>query len=360
MVTELDQYLAVAGFSPRRAQTDLYEHLITADRRGVVAQAGTGTGKSAAILAAAAHKARETGRQSLVVTPTLTLMNQYRDGDMPVAAKAFDDLMVSELRGRRHYHCDVARESQVMLGLDYQGGCEGGDGGCTAANWADMESNPDPGELFIPAYRCDYQQAKFAAREADIIVTNADMLIVNDRILADLDANIFDLEGSLFVDEAHTLEQKLRDWASRSLWWKSIERFNFAGTHAPQLATWLKERAPEGQTLTEIPREQKDHIAAIARAVIPDPRPKDGLAKQRETRDACERILGYLADPHDSAVLHVYDGSLKWDWINVSQSAGELLSARDFGLVSATIPKTMAATLGVTSAPFIDVGHPFD
>jgi ATP-dependent DNA helicase DinG len=59
-------------------------------------------------------------------------------------------------------------------------------------------------------------------------------------------------------------------------------------------------------------------------------------------------------------VLHVSDGSLKTDWINISQSAGELLSARSFGLVSATVPKTMAASLGVTGAPFIDVGHPFD
>lgn len=360
-MNELEQYLAVAGFQPRRAQTDLFNHLIGATKRGVVSQAGTGTGKSAAIIAAAAHKARTTSSQAIIVTPTLTLMNQYRDGDVPTARLAYDDLWITELRGRTHYHCDIAQASADVIGIEYTGGCEGSDGGCTAGGWSDEGTRP----IDEPVYRCDYQRAKAECATADIVVTNADMLIVNDRILAGFDANVFDLEGSLFVDEAHTLEQKLRDWASRSLWWKSIERFNFAGTHAPHLATWLKERAPEGTTLKDMPAEQKGHIRAIAEARIPDPRPKDGLAKQRETQEACIRILGYLNDPHDNAVMHVAsnangDRSLKMDWINISQSAGELLRAREFGLVSATVPRTMAASLGVQDAPFIDVGHPFD
>lgn len=359
-MNELDKYLAEAGFSPRKAQTDLYEHLVAADRRGVVAQAGTGTGKSAAVIAAAAHHVHETGRQSIVVTPTLTLMNQYRDGDVPIARRAYDDLLITELRGRRHYHCDVAAESAALLGIEYTGGCEGSDGGCSLSGWADTEVAPMPGEIIDPAYRCDYQRAKWDSMEADIVVTNADMLIVNDRILAPLEREIFGLDGALFVDEAHTLEQKLRDWASRSVWWKSLERFNFAGRSGPQLAAWLKERAPEGLALTELPSSVKADLQRIAYAEIPEPRPKDGLAKQRETKEAAAKIVAYLEDPHDNAVLHVNDGSLKTDWINISQSAGELLSARSFGLVSATVPKTMASCLGVSGAPFIDVGHPFD
>src|SRR5690606_31849323 len=96
-MTELDQLLAEAGFTPRKPQVALFEHLITATNQGVIAQAGTGTGKSMAILAAAANRARELGRQSIVITPTLTLMNQYRDGDTPVAQRAFPDLRFAEL-----------------------------------------------------------------------------------------------------------------------------------------------------------------------------------------------------------------------------------------------------------------------
>lgn len=355
-MTELEQYLKAAGFGPRKAQTDLYEHLITADRRGVIAQAGTGTGKSAAVLAAAANRARSTGKQSLVVTPTLTLMNQYRDGDVPRAARAYEDLWICELRGRAHYHCDIAAGNAQVMGVEYVVGCEGSDGGCTTAAWSDdgERGHEDP------VYRCDYQYAKAIARTGDIVVTNSDMLIVNDRILAEFGGEIFDLDGSLFVDEAHTLEQKLRDWASRSLWWKSIERFKFAGTAGPRLATWLKERAEEGQAMRSLGGEPMENLRKIAYADMPNPHAGDGLSKQRSTQEACMKILAYLEDPHDSAVLHVNDGSLKMDWINIAKSAGELLTARDFGLVSATIPKTMAATLGVESAPFIDVGHPFD
>lgn len=359
-MTELDQYLAAAGFQPRKAQTDLYEHLISATQRGVVAQAGTGTGKSAAIIAAAAHMARTTATQSIIVTPTLTLMNQYRDGDVPIARRAYDDLKIAELRGRAHYDCAIANESAGLLDIDYYGGCEGGDGGCTLKAWAGTEETPVRGDVVDPQYPCGYQQAKWEAMNSDVVVTNADMLIVNDRILAELGANMFDLDGSLFVDEAHTLEQKLRDWASRSVWWKSLERFNFAGTNGPRLGDWLKERAPEGQTLKALPAPQMAMLKAIAEAHIPPPAPKDGLAKQRETKEACAKILKYLEDPHDAAVLHVREGSLKTDWINIGPSAGELLTQRAFGLVSATVPRTMAGCLGVPDAPFIDVGHPFD
>ena len=360
-MTELEEYLAAAGFEPRKAQTDLYEHLIRADHRGVISQAGTGTGKSAAIIAAAAHQARAMATQSVIVTPTLTLMNQYRDGDVPVARKAYPDLQISELRGRAHYDCSIAREAAGFLDVDYQGGCEGGDSGCTLKEWAGTETTPVRGEMIDgPQYACGYQEAKWASINADIVVTNADMLIVNDRILAELGVQIFSMDGALYVDEAHTLEQKLRDWASRSVWWKNLERFNFAGTSGPRLGTWLKERAPEGQTLKALPAQQMEDLRRIAEAPMPEPHPKDGLTKQRETREACAKILKYLEDPHDSAVLHVHDGSLKTDWINIAQSAGELLSTRRFGLVSATVPRTMAACLGCSDAPFIDVGHPFD
>ena len=131
MTSELEQYLSQAGFSPRQSQTDLYEHLIQADKRGVVSQAGTGTGKSAAIISAAAHQARAHGSQSLIVTPTLTLMNQYRDGDLPIAYEAFGDLVFAELRGRPHYWCEMTASSYDVLGMDYVQGCDGADAGCS-------------------------------------------------------------------------------------------------------------------------------------------------------------------------------------------------------------------------------------
>lgn len=361
-MTELEEYLAAAGFGPRKAQTDLYEHLIRADQRGVVAQAGTGTGKSAAIISAAAHQARAHATQSLIVTPTLTLMNQYRDGDLPIAYEAFPDLIFAELRGRSHYWCEMTKSGYDVLQMDYFGGCDGQDAGCSLKGYQGHDDECMPGceDEHEVRWDCGYQEAKSKAMRADVVVTNADMLIVNDKILAGLGAEIFSLDGSLYVDEAHTLEQKLRDYASRSLFWKSVERFKFAPADATlRLSQWIKNQ-DKNLALKDTRGFPSDALIAIANSQMPPARPKDGLTKQRETQEACMRILAYMNDPHDNAVLHVNSGSLKMDWINVAKSSGELLTARKFGLVSATVPRTMAATLGVGDAPFIDVGHPFD
>lgn len=361
-MTELEQYLDAAGFQPRDAQTNLFIHLISADRRGVVAQAGTGTGKSAAVISAAAHQAY-TGKQALIVTPTLTLMNQYRDGDIPIAEKAFEDLEFAELRGRAHYWCEMTKSGFDVMGLDYYGGCDGSDGGCSKRGWEGHEDACEPGCTDDHEIRwvCEYQAAKAKAVRSNVVVTNADMLIVNDKILGPLGAEIFDLGGSLYVDEAHTLEGKLRDYASRSLFWKSVERFRFAANdRSPkQLANWIRDQ-DKNLALRDTRGFPTQALVDIAHSELPTPRPKDGLAKQREVQEACFRILAYMNDPHENAVLHVNSGSLKMDWINVAKSSGELLTARAFGLVSATIPRTMSASLGVPEAPFIDVGHPFD
>jgi ATP-dependent DNA helicase DinG len=357
----MQQYLAAAGFSERPAQTALYEHLILANRVGVVAQAGTGTGKSAAVLAAAAQRARIDRTQALIVTPTLTLMNQYRDGEVPVAREAFPHLSFAELRGRSHYECEQSRDVNEGLGLDYYGGCDGLDAACSLRGQQGHEEDCGPtcNEEHEHRWFCAYQIAKAAAMRADVVVTNADMLIVNDKILAPLGAQIFDLDGALFVDEAHTLEAKFRDYASRSLHWKSVERFKFAGDAPLRLAQWIK-----GQEKDVAIRETRgfpsDALLRIANAAMPPQTPKDGLTKQRETLEACIRIKTYMDDPHENAVLHVNQGSLKMDWINIAKSSGELLCARSFGLVSATVPRTMSSALGVGDAPFIDVGHPFD
>lgn len=296
------------------------------------------------------------------MTPTLTLMNQYRDGDMPVAQRAFEDLRFAELRGRSHYWCEMTKSGYDVMGTDYYGGCEGRDAGCSLKGWAGHDDGCEPGceEEHGERWMCEYQEAKLNAMHSQVVVTNADMLIVNDRILAQLGAEIFGLDGSLYVDEAHTLEQKLRDYASRSLFWKSVERFKFApGNAAAKLSQWIRNQE-KNAALKDTRGFPSDALIAIANAPMPDERPKDGLSKQRETQEACLRILAYMNEPHDNAVLHVNAGSLKMDWINIAKSSGELLTARSFGLVSATVPRTMAATLGVPDAPFIDVGHPFD
>lgn len=361
-MTELDDILAARGYDSRPAQVRLFEHLTHVDHRaGVIAQAGTGTGKSLAVLAAAANQVHHTEGQSIIVTPTLTLMNQYRDGDTPWAVKAFPDLDFAEVRGMRHYRCQASIDVQAALDIEHDLGCLGLDAGCTQVGWEGHTDHCLDGcrELHGPAWECGYREARHRATNAHVVITNADMLIVNDRILAGMGKNFLDFDGSLFVDESHTLEQKLRDYASRSMFHATLKGFHFAGNSGVRLARWI-ERQDRQVALKDFRGFPLEDLQAIAESDIPGPTPGDGLTRQREVQEACIRTLQYVNDPHDNAVLHVGGGSLRYDWINVSTSAGELLSTRRFGLVSATIPKTMAGGLGVPDAPFTDVGHPFN
>lgn len=362
-MTELDELLAARGYESRPAQERLFTHLTQLQHKGVVAQAGTGTGKSMGVLAAAAHSARVSGEQSVIVTPTLTLMNQYRDGDTPWAIKAFEDLAFAEVRGMSHYRCEQSVEFQGALNFDHDLGCLGRDAACTQRGWEGHDNGCHPGCMDDHSKRwvCGYREARYLAKLADVVITNADMLIVNDRVLAALQTpqNFLSLDGALFVDEAHTLEQKLRDYASRSLHWSTVKRFHFAEQAGQTLSRWL-ERQERGGALKDLTGFPMVALEQIAFATVPESRPGASTKKQQETQEACERILNYIRQPHDNAVLHVNQGALKMDWINISKSAGELLSTRRFGLVSATIPRTMAATLGVSDAPFTDVGHPFN
>lgn len=377
MTTELQELLATRGYSERAAQTRLFDHLtMLGEHDGVVAQAGTGTGKSMAILAAAAAKARMTSEQSVIVTPTLTLMNQYR-GDTEWAIKAFDDLAFAEVRGMSHYQCEmsggVSLDSLLEGGRrasleDIPIGCLGFEIGCTQKGWeGHTQGCPDDCVvLHGPRWHCGYRQARYNAKLADVVVTNSDLLIVNDRTLYATGSNFMTLDGALFVDEAHTLEQKLRDYASRSLFNERLAKFRQEPSAAAELAEWVKRHEKQSLAVSDAKGFPYDALRAIAASTVypPDPgdSPKEKAARKRDMdiQEACLRLQEYVQAPHDSAVFHVGQGFLKMDWINVSKSAGELLRTRQFGLVSATVPKTMSAALGVADAPFIDVGHPFD
>ena len=373
-MSELKQLLEVRGFNSRPAQQRLFKHLTSIEEDGaireyggVIAQAGTGTGKSMAILAAAAHHSRQTGEQSIIVTPTLTLMNQYRDGDTPWAAKAFDDLAFAEVRGMAHYRCEMSIEVQALIGVEHEGGCLGFDVGCTQKGWeGHTQACEDDCDFPHPhEYECGYRRARWEAKRGDVVVTNADMLIVNDRTLEPLGKHFLSLEGSLFVDEAHTLEQKLRDYASRKMHYTRLKGFKYAQGAANDIARWI-ERQERNLALKDTHGFPYEALREVAYTTVPEVHPgmdaadKAAIVKAQKVVEAAARVQAYVEEPHDAAVLHVNQGSLCIDWINVAKSAGELLTTRDYGLVSATVPQTMAASLGVPHAPFIDVGHPFD
>lgn len=343
MTDHLKRLLDAEGYAERAPQRALYEHIRVPG--GVVAQAGTGVGKSIAVLAAAGYVHERTGRQSLIVTPTRVLMDQYMAHDAPLAGKTFG-LEVAELRGMSHYFCEQTRHAhEDIMGRPYELGCDGQDVGCSEDKALGRDESP--------GYDCEYQEAKAAAKGAAIVITNTDFLLINDTILAPIDAPIFDPQGFLLVDEAHQFEPKMRDYASRSLNAQRLEKFSTTGK---MIAEWIR-KVEKLDDPKFMPRRVKEGLAEIGRTT-----PSESDSRQRrETRDAAQRITRILEDQHPDCLIYVADEAIKMDWANVARSAGQLLRNRgNFALVSATVPQSMASSLGVPEAPYVDVGHPFD
>lgn len=360
MTNELHHLLDHIGYSPRPQQEKLFDLLSDVTTDGIIAQAGTGTGKSIAVLAAAAKAFHDTGIQSLVVTPTRILMDQYMKSDAPAAAECFG-LDIRELRGRRWYDCDVSADLMASPPDDGQpSGCLGKDAGCNLRAWMDKSDDPDfdcksatMGEDFDPAYRCGYQEAKFYAAKANIVVTNTDFWIINDRTLPE---PIFDREGAVFVDEAHQLEAKLKDYAGRSVRAKELKtHYEVAGAKLAKQLERFQQNADKVDLSVKLAMEHCYEVGPVKN--------EQGKLSDRamEIQEALGTMLSRLDAPSDNCLVWSDGFSLKMDWIDISASAAGLLKARPFGLVSATIPSSMPSALGVADSAIVaDVGHPFD
>src|SRR5918996_5892631 len=101
------------SFEPRPQQAALAGEVADALERGehLLAEAGTGTGKSLAYLL----PALVSGRRVVVATATKALQEQLLTQDVPAAAAALGrDVRVAVLKGRQNYLC---RRSVHGLGL---------------------------------------------------------------------------------------------------------------------------------------------------------------------------------------------------------------------------------------------------
>ena len=400
MTSTLQSVLDSIGYAVRPQQQKLYESLLGVTREGVVAQAGTGTGKSLAVLCAAVDKAHETELLSLVVCPTNILMDQYVTVDAPRVAKV-TGAVIEPLKGRNRYLCEsadgfseIARPPQWVLDdlptmramlttmtvFEPENtqwyGCPGGE-----------ECDPDK--------TCHYRIQKARAQAADVVITNSHLLIIDSQLKRGQQAAIeeaieageepkvdeetgkppvliFPEIGVVYVDECHVLEDSLREFASRSIPANACD--------GELLGYWINQRAaempknnrgnPEATAITG----DADLAAALAEmAAVPADLPA-GTRLPKRVREAAESAAYILARAKakayssNSAVLYLQpaephtnqSNKLVSTQIDMSLAAAGILTAQPFGMVSATVPKSLRNALGIPDATFIDVGHPFD
>jgi len=106
---------ALPGYEPRPEQAALAAAVESSLAMGehLLAEAGTGTGKSLAYLI----PALESGRRVVVSTATKALQEQLLTKDVPVAAAALGrDVRVAVLKGRQNYLCRNGLHGFELLG----------------------------------------------------------------------------------------------------------------------------------------------------------------------------------------------------------------------------------------------------
>src|ERR1700761_7933062 len=93
-----------------------------ADRRHLIAEAGTGTGKTLAYLLPALRRAREQKQLIIISTGTKNLQEQLFFKDVPFLESILGPLKVCYMKGRANYLCKqklyALRDSPLLSGLE--------------------------------------------------------------------------------------------------------------------------------------------------------------------------------------------------------------------------------------------------
>jgi DNA polymerase-3 subunit epsilon/ATP-dependent DNA helicase DinG len=232
-VFALDGPLAtkLVGYEDRPEQRELAAAIerTFAEGGALLAEAGTGVGKSLAYLVPAIAAA-QAGERVLVSTHTLPLQDQLVRKDAPALQAALGtDVAVAVLKGRSNYLCP--RRWQILRGsvtsreearivcktLVWRTATESGDRAelnlmrGEADLWSRISANDESCDQRrckrTPGVNCYLQRAREAAADAGIVVVNHALLLQDARLRGAL----LPQAEHVVIDEAHRLEDVATD-----------------------------------------------------------------------------------------------------------------------------------------------------
>jgi ATP-dependent DNA helicase DinG len=398
------------AFEPRAEQAALAAAVERALGNGehLLAEAGTGTGKSLAYLI----PALDSGRRAVVSTATKALQEQLLTKDVPVAAAALGrEVRVAVLKGRQNYLCRHALHGFGLLGAALFADAADAAAFEELSGWitstetgdrAELEREPPESvwsEIAVGSDRCHGRRCLFAsscfAETARTRAADADLVIVNHalyfadlglRKLADAPAILPEHDAVVF-DEAHRLEESAASWLGGRVAAATLARLvrdvdracREADRPVPAQALDRVERgglrllaavAPAAgrRRVRELPAEPTlalaDRLAELARALTGVNDELD-LVARRALRLADG--LGACLD-QDGLVVWAEPDALAWAPIDVGEELAELLWETD-GPTSVLVSATLTVggefafareRLGLHSARELVVGSPYD
>ena len=217
----------VDGFAPRPEQQAMAEAVAQAldDKAVLVAEAGTGTGKTFAYLV----PAMLSGRKIIISTGTRNLQDQLFHRDVPVVREALAvPVSVALLKGRANYLClhrlGLAEESTFASRQqarlihhirDWALRTRSGDiAECADIDendpvWPQVTSNRDNclGQECPDYEDCHLMQARRAAQAADIVIINHHLLFADMALREEGIGELLPQADGFIIDEAHQLPE---------------------------------------------------------------------------------------------------------------------------------------------------------
>ena len=214
------------------------EHAL-AERRHLIVEAGTGTGKTLAYLLPALR----TGQRVIVSTGTKALQDQLFFRDVPFLEALLGELRVCYMKGRANYLCrhklHALRDQPVLTGLEeideYQQIAEW-EKTTETGDRAELSGLPESSALWhkldarseaclgssCPDYRrCFITEMRRRAMESDLIIVNHHLFFADAAVraaaVAAPDAGILPEAAAVVFDEAHELEEVASNYFGRSL-----------------------------------------------------------------------------------------------------------------------------------------------
>jgi ATP-dependent DNA helicase DinG len=237
---------ALPSFEPRPDQAKMLEAVATAfeQRRDLLVEAGTGTGKTLAYLL----PILATGRRAVISTATRQLQEQIVRHDLPTALLAAGTMAkIAVLKGRSNYLCHervertlggrIARRERIDARLDRVAVAlrTSPDGdiarleGLADADpiWPDVTSTSDNclGSDCPFVRECFVLRARRRALEADVVVVNHHVLLADYALRERFDgAGLLPATDVIVVDEAHALEDVVAGFFGRAVSSRRFER----------------------------------------------------------------------------------------------------------------------------------------
>jgi ATP-dependent DNA helicase DinG len=219
--------LAVPGFRARPGQVRLAEGVANAlaGRGWLVAEAGTGTGKTFAYLIPALLS----GKRVIVSTGTRTLQDQLFHRDLPMLGRALGrPATVALLKGRANYLC---RERFLRLPRELPLERDAGALAARVSAWAESSIDGDlaglpeladghplreritstrdncTGSRCAEFARCHVFAARRRAAEADLVVVNHHLLLADLALKEEGYGDILPSADAVILDEAHQVPE---------------------------------------------------------------------------------------------------------------------------------------------------------